>query len=58
MRIVRRVPTGDLQRVLDEMELQLEVATALCQHCGSINLFPGVSQIEAFVCRKCGKGNG
>jgi ribosomal protein S27E len=56
-KIVRRVAAGDLQRTLDEMELQLEVATALCRHCRAVNLFPGLSRVAAFVCQACGKRN-
>jgi ribosomal protein S27E len=56
-KIVRRVAAGDLQRTLNELELQLEVATALCRHCRAVNLFPGFSRVEAFVCQTCGKGN-
>jgi hypothetical protein len=56
--VVRAVPAADLQRALDDMELQLEVATGLCEHCGSVNLFPGLSRVEAFVCHRCAKENG
>ena len=57
-KIVRRVPARHLQKVLNEMESELEVATGLCRHCGSVNLIPGFSRAEAFVCQTCGKGNG
>lgn len=57
-RIVRKVAASNLQRTLNEMELQLEVATALCRHCRAVNLFPGLSRVEAFVCQTCGKVNG
>ena len=53
--IIRRIPPGDIQRVMDEMELELEVASALCHHCGAVSLFPGFSRVEAFVCSECGK---
>ncbi len=56
-KIVQRVALGDLQRTLREMELQLEVATALCRHCRAVNLFPGLSRVEAFVCKECGRRN-
>jgi hypothetical protein len=55
--MIRIIPLGDLRRALDEMELQLEVATGLCNHCGAVDLFPGFSRVEAFVCETCGKGN-
>jgi hypothetical protein len=28
------------------MELTLDVASAVCPHCGAVNLFPGFSRIE------------
>jgi hypothetical protein len=27
------------------------------RHCGTVNLFPGFSQMVAFTCRECGKAN-
>ena len=53
--VVRTVPTADLQCTLDEMESTLDVATARCPHCGSVNLFPGFSEMLAFVCKECGE---
>jgi hypothetical protein len=58
LEIVQMTPPDGLRRALDEMELHLELASALCQHCGSVNLIPGFSHVEAFVCRTCGKGHG
>jgi hypothetical protein len=49
---------SDLQRTIDERELQLDLAIGLCSHCGAVNLLPGFSRVEAFVCQTCGKGNG
>jgi hypothetical protein len=56
-RIVRTVMSADLRRTLDEMESQLAVASGICQHCGSVNLFPGFARMMAFTCHECGKGN-
>jgi DNA-directed RNA polymerase subunit RPC12/RpoP len=53
--VVRTVPTADLQRTLDEMESTLEVASAKCPHCGAVNLFPGFTQMLAYVCTECGE---
>ena len=33
-----------------------EIRSAQCPHCGKLNLFPGFSVIEAFICRECGEG--
>jgi uncharacterized protein (DUF983 family) len=38
------------------MESTLDVASAQCLHCGSVNLFPGFSEMVAFVCDDCGEG--
>jgi hypothetical protein len=58
LEIIRMVHPGDLQRVMDEMEIELEVASVLCHHCGTASLFPGFSRIGAFICQTCGKENG
>jgi len=50
------VPEGDLDSTLTNMELELPVATALCQHCGSVSLFPGFTEMIAFACQSCGRG--
>ena len=39
------------------MESQLTVASSICQHCGAVNLFPGFSHVQAFICHECGEGN-
>ena len=52
--VVRTVAASDLQRALDEMELELDLASAKCPHCGTVHLAPGVSELIAFLCDKCG----
>ena len=54
--IVRTVSAADLERMLDEMELELDIATAQCPHCGAVHVAPGVSKLLAFVCDECGHG--
>jgi type I restriction enzyme, R subunit len=49
---------GDLRQFLNEMQSQLELATEQCEHCGSINLFPGFSRVEAFFWQTCGERTG
>jgi uncharacterized protein (DUF983 family) len=53
--VLRTVPVANVERALTELELTLEVASEMCPHCGSVNLFPGFSKMLAFTCRQCGK---
>jgi ribosomal protein S27E len=53
--IIQSVNAADLRRALDEMQLELDVASERCPHCGSVNLLPGFSQMLAFTCRSCGR---
>jgi hypothetical protein len=54
--VLRRVPAAALAQTLHEMELSLDLSSAVCPHRGAVNLFPGVSEIFAFVCKECGSG--
>jgi hypothetical protein len=53
--VIRTVPGLELRNTLDQMELALDVAIAMCPHCRAVNLFPGFTRVGAFVCRECGK---
>jgi hypothetical protein len=48
-------PTIDAEQALRELEINLSLSSAMCPHCRAVNLFPGLSQVVAFVCRKCGE---
>jgi hypothetical protein len=37
--VLRTVPVANVERALTELELTLEVASEMCPHCGSVNLF-------------------
>jgi len=54
--VIRSVPAAEMQQTLTEMELTLDLCSAACPHCGTVNLFPGFSQILAFTCKECGEG--
>jgi hypothetical protein len=54
--VLRAMPAAELAQALNELELSLELTSALCPHCGAVNLFPGFSQILAFDCEECGQG--
>ena len=53
--VLRTVPAANVGQTLTELEITLEVASEMCPHCGSVNLFPGFSKMLAFTCRQCGK---
>jgi uncharacterized protein (DUF983 family) len=52
--VLATVPAADLGRTFTKMELVLDLASALCPHCDSVNLFPGFSRVIAFNCQQCG----
>jgi Zn finger protein HypA/HybF involved in hydrogenase expression len=54
--VLRRAPPAELRAILHQMELSLDLLTALCPHCRAVNLFAGFEQIIAFVCKECGRG--
>jgi hypothetical protein len=54
--VVRAMPAAEPAQALHELELSLELTSAVCPHCGALNLFPGFSQILAFACEECGQG--
>jgi hypothetical protein len=53
--IVRTVPSAELQKTLNEMELSLDMSTEMCPFCRSVNVLPGFSKVMTFTCRECGK---
>jgi uncharacterized protein (DUF983 family) len=53
--VLRTVPAANVGQTLTELEITLDVASEMCAHCGSVNLFPGFSRMLAFTCRQCGK---
>ena len=42
--VLRTVPAANVGQTLTELEITLEVASEMCPHCGSVNLFPGFSK--------------
>ena len=56
--VVRTVPVSELGKTLTQMELSLELATAICPRCGAVNLLPDFTNVVAFVCEQCGLGVG
>ena len=54
--VVGTIPTSKVQFVMTEMSLANGVAGEICPHCGAVNLFPGFTSMEAYVCCECGQG--
>lgn len=54
--VLRTVPIDDVERVFNELAETDVCCSARCPHCGAINVFPGMTTIEAFICDKCGEG--
>jgi hypothetical protein len=50
--VLRTVLAANVGQMLAELEITLEVASEMCSHCGSVNLFPGFSRMLAFTCRQ------
>src|SRR6266849_7752656 len=42
--VLRTVHATNVGQTLTELEITLEVASEMCPHCGSVNLFPGLFQ--------------
>jgi hypothetical protein len=47
--LICTVPASDLERTLTEMELNGDIASAICPHCGAVHLAPEFSRLIAFV---------
>jgi hypothetical protein len=53
--VIRTVPAIELQQALTEMELALDLCSEICPHCRKVNLFPGFSEVRAYICKECGQ---
>ena len=53
--IIGTVPTEEAPQILLRMAISEGMCTAICDHCGALNTFPGFTSIEAYICRECGE---
>ena len=53
--IIQSVVAGEIEKALHEMELSLDVASAICSHCGAVHLAPGFAHLLVFICDECGE---
>jgi DNA-directed RNA polymerase subunit RPC12/RpoP len=42
-------------QVEEESKSQQPSATAICPHCGDLNVFPGFAEIMVYICSHCGQ---
>ena len=54
--LVSRVPIGDIYATMTELVQTDTICSATCPHCGTVNSFPNVAAVDAFICRECGQG--
>ena len=48
--VLKSVRVAHLRRTLD---MELDLASETCPHCGAVNLFPGFTSMNAHTCRQC-----
>jgi hypothetical protein len=54
--LILTVALGEVEATMLELAQTDTVCSARCPHCGALNIFPGISAIEAFICRECAEG--
>ena len=52
--VIRRMPLGEVEKILRELAQTEEVCTARWSHRRALNTFPGFKSIESFICSECG----
>jgi hypothetical protein len=52
--LTRSIRTTELRQTLTDMQLSLDVSTAIYPNCGAVNVAPGFSNLLAFTCERCG----
>jgi RNase P subunit RPR2 len=53
--VLRTVAATELRHALNEMELAVELSSAVCAHCGAVHFRAGLSDLRAFTCLHCGQ---
>ncbi len=54
--VIATVSAGSAESSLLQMAVSGGVCSEVCPHCGDLNVFPGFSEMVAYVCRHCGEG--
>ena len=56
--VIRTVPATEAAGAMNTLMIEVvssAMCTAFCPYCGTLDWFPGVSALEAFVCSECGE---
>jgi hypothetical protein len=54
--VIATVAAADAEATLLRMAMSAGVCSETCPQCGELNVFPGFSAMEAYMCRHCGAG--
>jgi hypothetical protein len=56
--LIDTVPVNELDATMAKLAMPMweEVASEQCPHCGAVNVFPGSSAMDAYICKECGEG--
>jgi phage FluMu protein Com len=56
--LIDTVSLIDLQATMTKLAMPMwgEVMSERCPHCGALNVFPGFSRMDAYICKGCREG--
>jgi hypothetical protein len=56
--LIQTVPLNEIEATMAKLAMPMweEVTSERCSHCGALNVFPGFSTIDAYICKECGEG--
>jgi hypothetical protein len=56
--LIDAVPLEELEATMAKLSAPMweEVTSERCPHCGAVNVLPGFSSMEAYICKECGEG--
>ena len=55
--LIDTVPTAEIKPALLKLAMSGGSCSATCQYCRAVQVFPGFTSIDAFICQECGAGN-
>jgi hypothetical protein len=54
--LIQTVPLFEVEQTLLRMAMSQGCCSAICPHCQVVNMFPGFTTIEFYICKECGEG--